>query len=104
MAMALHLPVGGLHTQRSLSTRTPARNLACLSAKEPGYCSPMILKAGGKRQLIVWHPNRSFPESKRAKFIGPSRRDSRRMTIATPRKLDDLLFLTCFYNVPWPCG
>jgi len=28
-----------------------------LSAKEPGYCPPMIYEAGGKRQLIVWHPD-----------------------------------------------
>ena len=26
-----------------------------LSAKEPGYSSPIIYEAGGKRQLIVWH-------------------------------------------------
>src|SRR5205085_9531710 len=27
-----------------------------LSAKEPGYCPPMIYEFGGKRELIVWHP------------------------------------------------
>ena len=27
-----------------------------LSAKEPGYSPPMIYEAGGKRQLILWHP------------------------------------------------
>jgi len=27
-----------------------------LSAKEPGYCPPMIFPAGGNRQLIIWHP------------------------------------------------
>ena len=27
-----------------------------LSAEEPGYSSPVIYEAGGKRQLILWHP------------------------------------------------
>lgn len=27
-----------------------------LTAKEPGYCPPTIIEAGGKRQLIIWHP------------------------------------------------
>jgi outer membrane protein assembly factor BamB len=27
-----------------------------LTAKEPGYAPPVIVEAGGKRQLIVWHP------------------------------------------------
>src|SRR5437867_869394 len=27
-----------------------------LSAKEPGYCPPMIYTVGGTRQLIIWHP------------------------------------------------
>src|SRR5438094_3334310 len=27
-----------------------------LSAKEPGYCPPMIYEFAGKRQLILWHP------------------------------------------------
>ena len=36
----------------------PIENLElwrALSAKEPGYCPPMIYEAGGKRQLIIWH-------------------------------------------------
>ncbi|MDB5172191.1 MAG: qedA, partial [Phycisphaerales bacterium] len=27
-----------------------------LPAKEPGYCAPIVIEAGGKRQLIVFHP------------------------------------------------
>ena len=27
-----------------------------LTAKEPGYCPPVIIQASGKRQLILWEP------------------------------------------------
>ncbi|MBX3439791.1 MAG: PQQ-binding-like beta-propeller repeat protein [Planctomycetaceae bacterium] len=27
-----------------------------LSAKEPGYCPPTMIEAGGTRQLLIWHP------------------------------------------------
>jgi len=27
-----------------------------IPAKEPGYSSPIVIEAGGKRQLIVWNP------------------------------------------------
>ena len=29
---------------------------AVASDSEPGYCQPIILENGGKRQLIIWHP------------------------------------------------
>jgi outer membrane protein assembly factor BamB len=71
-----------------------------LTAKEPGYCPPMIFEAGGKRQLIVWHPesvNSLDPETGKVYWTQPCKIKSG-MTIATPRKAGDLLFLTCFYN------
>ncbi len=71
-----------------------------LTAKEPGYCSPALFTAGGKRQLIVWHPesvNSLNPETGEVYWSEPSKIRSG-MTIATPRKMDDLLYLTCFYN------
>jgi hypothetical protein len=48
-----------------------------LTAKEPGYCPPMIYQIGGKRQLIIWHPesiNGLDPETvqKRARYSGVS--------------------------------
>ncbi|MFM7843780.1 MAG: PQQ-binding-like beta-propeller repeat protein [Planctomycetota bacterium] len=27
-----------------------------LTSKEPGYCAPAIIQAGGQRQLLIWHP------------------------------------------------
>ncbi|MBI3850217.1 MAG: PQQ-like beta-propeller repeat protein [Verrucomicrobia bacterium] len=71
-----------------------------LTAKEPGYCPPMIFEAGGKRQLVVWHPeavNSLDPETGMVYWSHPCKIRSG-MTIPTPRKMGDLLYLTCFYN------
>ncbi|MSU35622.1 MAG: pyrrolo-quinoline quinone [Pedosphaera sp.] len=71
-----------------------------LSAKEPGYSPPMIYEFGGRRQLILWHPeavNGLDPETGRLLWTEPWKLNSG-MAIATPRKLGEQLFLTCFYN------
>ncbi|MEA3211400.1 MAG: outer membrane protein assembly factor BamB [Chthoniobacter sp.] len=71
-----------------------------LSAREPGYAPPMIYEAGGKRQLIVWHPealNSLDPETGALYWSEPGKANAG-MTIATPRKLGDLLYVTSFYN------
>jgi outer membrane protein assembly factor BamB len=76
-----------------------------LSAKEPGYCSPVIFTAGGVRQLIVWDPesvNSLNPETGEVYWSSNSAQPIRSgMTIPTPRQAGDLLFLTCFYNGSW---
>jgi outer membrane protein assembly factor BamB len=71
-----------------------------LSADEIGYCPPVIIEVGGRRQLIVWHPeavNGLDPETGRVawsqKFAVKAG-----MTIATPRQDGPLLFVSCFYN------
>lgn len=78
-----------------------------LTASEPGYCPPMIYEIGGKRQLIVWHPdsvNALEPDTGKLywshPFKGTGKKGSIRagMTIPTPRLTGDLLFLTCFYD------
>jgi outer membrane protein assembly factor BamB len=71
-----------------------------LSAKEPGYCPPMIFEAGGKRQLIIWHPesmNSLDPETGTVYWSEPLAVRSG-LTVPTPRKSGDLLFFTAFYN------
>jgi outer membrane protein assembly factor BamB len=71
-----------------------------LTAKEPGYSSPMICEAGGKRQLIIWHPesaNSLDPETGNLYWSEPFVSGSG-MTIATPRKQGPLLFFTTFYS------
>jgi outer membrane protein assembly factor BamB len=71
-----------------------------LSAKEPGYSAPMICEAGGKKQLIIWHPesaNSLNPETGEVYWSEPFKSRAG-MSIATPRQLGDELFFTCFYN------
>jgi outer membrane protein assembly factor BamB len=73
-----------------------------LSAKEPGYAPPMIYEFGGRRHLILWHPeavNALDPESGKVLWthrLSPEVRFG--MTIPTPRQVGDRLFLTSFYN------
>lgn len=73
-----------------------------LSAKEPGYCPPVIIEAAGRRQLIVWHPesiNSLNPETGELYWTHPLNPVVRSgMTIPTPRKHGDLLFFSSFYN------
>jgi outer membrane protein assembly factor BamB len=73
-----------------------------LTAKEPGYCPPMIYEAGGKRQLIIWHPeslNSLDPESGKIYWSHPFVVRFG-LCIPTPRKLGDDLFITAFYDGP----
>jgi hypothetical protein len=68
-----------------------------------GYCPPVIFEAGGKRQLIVWHPEA-------VSAIDPDNRGEllwqvpfsvqAGMTISTPRRLGNRLFVTGFYSGP----
>lgn len=72
-----------------------------LSAKEPGYAPPMIHEFEGKRQLIIWHPeavNGLNPETGEVYWTYPTRSIQSGMSIPTPLKSDDRLFLTSFYN------
>jgi outer membrane protein assembly factor BamB len=71
-----------------------------LSAREPGYCPPMIYEFNGRQQLIIWHPEAVSslnPETGDVFWTYPQKIRAG-MTIATPRKLGDRLFLTSFYN------
>ncbi len=71
-----------------------------LSAKEPGYAAPMIYEFGGKRQLIIWHPesiNSLDPETGQLFWSQPfSARNG--LAVPTPRQMGRELFITCFYD------
>src|SRR6516225_2909052 len=77
-----------------------------LSASEPGYCPPMIYEIGGKRQLIIWHPNSVNaldPETGAVHWTqryGAKKFIKAGLTIPTPRLDRDKLFFTAFYDGP----
>ena len=65
-----------------------------------GYCPPMIYTIGGKRQLIIWHPesvNGLDPETGKVYWSQPFAVRAN-LTVSTPRLSGNQLFLTSFYN------
>ena len=71
-----------------------------LSAKEPGYCPPVIFEINGKRQLIVWHPEAVSglnPETGAVYWSHPWK-INHGLAISTPRLSGSRLYLTAFYN------
>ncbi|MHB0957872.1 MAG: PQQ-binding-like beta-propeller repeat protein [Pirellulaceae bacterium] len=66
-----------------------------LSAPEAGYSSPVIIHAGGARQLIIWHPesvNSLDPETGQL-YWSESLKPDWNMSIATPRSDGKFLFV-----------
>jgi outer membrane protein assembly factor BamB len=65
-----------------------------LSAKEQGYSAPMLMEAGGKKQLVIWHAesiNGLDPETGKVYWTVPID-PNYAMSIMTPRKEGDFLF------------
>jgi outer membrane protein assembly factor BamB len=72
-----------------------------LTAKQPGYSSPVIYEAGGKRQLILWSAealNGLNPETGEVYWSVPLE-PGVGMAIMTPRKLGDDLFAGGVFGV-----
>ncbi len=66
-----------------------------LSSKEPGYSAPMIYDFDGHRQLLIWHGEAICglaPETGKVFWTIPTEA-SYGMSIATPRVLDNRLYL-----------
>jgi outer membrane protein assembly factor BamB len=79
---------------------TGAELWRALSAKQPGYCPPMIYHVGGKRQLIIWHPeavNGLDPETGKVFWSHPFEARAA-LSIPTPRQFGQQLFITAFYD------
>jgi len=73
-----------------------------LSAREPGYCPPMIFAIGGKRHLVIWHPEAVTgldPETGKGYWTQPFPLRAG-LSIPTPRLSGEYLFVTAFYNGP----
>jgi outer membrane protein assembly factor BamB len=91
---------GGGTTAVAFDKDTGKELWRALTAKEPGYSSPVIIEAGGKRQLILWHPeavNALDPENGQVLWSIPFQSNTG-LSVATPRVLGDWLFVTAFYN------
>jgi outer membrane protein assembly factor BamB len=87
-------------TVLAFDKNTGAPRWKAIPAKEPGYSSPVVIEAGGKRQLIVWNPqslNSLDPQTGQVYWSEPFTSQSG-MSIATPRRAGDLLLVTAFYN------
>lgn len=66
----------------------------------PGYSSPIIIEAGGQRQLIVWQPEKLSglnPQTGDVYWSTPFQLQAG-LSLATPRLQDDLLYVSAFYN------
>lgn len=67
---------------------------------ELGYCPPVIYKAGGVRQLIIWHPeavNGLDPDTGKL-YWSQKFPLKANMSIATPQLVGDRLLVSAFYN------
>jgi len=67
-----------------------------------GYCPPVIYEFAGRRQLIIWHPSAVSsldPETGTVLWEVPWAIKAG-LCVPMPRKLDDRLFLTSFYEGP----
>ena len=73
-----------------------------LNDNQVGYCPPMIFQFGKTRQLIAWHPTAVSalnPQTGSTLWEVPfSVRAG--LSISTPRKVGNRLFVTSFYNGP----
>ncbi len=76
------------------------RALSATGSHGPGYSSPIIVTAGGTRQLIVWHPEAVAslePATGKILWELPIRAQSG-LALATPRHAGDRLFISSFYD------
>jgi outer membrane protein assembly factor BamB len=86
----------------SFDKRTGEERWRALSDPSVGYCPPVIMEFGGRRQLIVWHGSAVSsldPETGKLLWEVPFQLEAA-LCIATPRQLGNRLFVTSFYEGP----
>ena len=66
-----------------------------LDASEPGYCPPTMIEAGGRRQLVIWHPEAvcGLDPKTGAVHWTVELEPQYKMSIATPRQIGNRLFV-----------
>lgn len=71
-----------------------------LSAAEPGYSPPSIIEAGGKRQLLIWHPEslNSLDPATGNVYWSVKQATANGTSIMMPRKLNNDLFIGAWQN------
>jgi outer membrane protein assembly factor BamB len=78
------------------------RALELTRGAEVGYAPPMVYTFGGKRCLVIWHPesvNGLDPATGKVLWSFAHRTPIKaNLTVPTPRQVGDRLFLTSFYN------
>ncbi len=80
--------------------RTGAEVWRALSAEDPGYNAPMIIDAGGRRQLVIWLPQALYaldPANGRQLWQQPFAVNMG-MTVASPAFSDGRLIVSSFFN------
>ncbi len=94
--------VGGKGSVAVAFDKTTGKELwRALSAKEPGYCPPTMITAGGTRQLLIWHAesmNSLDPESGKVYWSIPLA-PQYGMSITAPRHSGEYLFAGGIGNV-----
>jgi outer membrane protein assembly factor BamB len=71
-----------------------------LESAQVGYCPPMIYTFGGRKHLVVWHPESvNGLDPLTGKLLWSHEwRIKADLTISTPRQVGEKLFLTAFYD------
>lgn len=71
-----------------------------LKRAEIGYCPPTMIRAGGKRQLIIWDPEavHSLDPATGKEYWSQPFFSKANLSIPTPRQDGDKLFITAFYD------
>ncbi len=98
---ALYCLVGGSGSLVVAFDKDTGKELwRALDAKEQGYCPPIMIEHGGKKQLVIWHSesiNGLDPADGKTLWSVPLKPDFG-MAIATPRQLGSMIYASGVRN------
>jgi outer membrane protein assembly factor BamB len=93
----LYCVVGGKGSVAvAFDKKTGTEKWRALDAKSPGYCPPTMIEAGGKKQLLIWHPEslNSLNPLTGEVYWSHAMKPAYDMSIIAPIKHDDYLYAT----------